>query len=87
MRADILPLLAAAARVDLKVAAEAFERARVKALKANGGRDDLRTFLLTVEGFRAAHPLDVTAIDVSVVPPDTSRTTDAPDHSNPYSAR
>ncbi len=62
MRADILPLLAKAASVDLTVATKAFERARTKALKRNNGLDDSRTFVLTVEGFRAACPFDLGAL-------------------------
>lgn len=64
MRADVLTQLAAAAGVDMSTAGAAFERAREVALKRNGGRDDTRTFLLTVEGFRAKHSFDLGSIDV-----------------------
>ncbi len=65
MRADIIPVLARAAGVDLVSAGKAFERARGAALRATDGRDDSRTFLLTLEAFRAAIPFDYSAIDMT----------------------
>jgi hypothetical protein len=59
MRADIVPFLALATGLDLPVAGKAFEAARMKALKRTKGVDDSRTFILTVEGFRAKHPFDL----------------------------
>lgn len=65
MRVDLLPVLAQAAGVDPAVAAETFERARESALKRRGGRDDILTFVLAVEEFRASHPFDITAVDAA----------------------
>ncbi len=62
MQADVLPLLAVAAGLEPQVAVSAWAKARTSALKANGGRDDTRTFMLTVEGFHQAHPFDYSAL-------------------------
>jgi len=64
MRADIVPFLAVATGLALPVAGKAFEDARMKALKRTRGVDDSRTFILTVEGFRAKYPFDLSALTV-----------------------
>lgn len=59
MRVAIVPLLAKACGLDLPTAGKAFEDARMAALKRTKGVDDSRTFILTVETFRTAHPFDL----------------------------
>lgn len=65
MQVDILPALSVAASLDLQAAADAWAKARKAALRENHGRDDTRTYVLTLENFRQAHPFDYAAVGVA----------------------
>ena len=87
MRADILPSLSVAAALDMPAVIAAWAKARDTALAQNRGRDDSRTYVLTLETFRKAHPFDYSSLGVSQQGVPTPRATNGPDSaatSSPY---
>ena len=65
MPVDILPALIAVSGLDLQSGAAAWEKAWMQARKQNHAREDSRTYVLTLENFRQAHPFDYSALGVA----------------------
>lgn len=69
MSADIVPVLAQVAGIDLAVAKATYAKTEADARAANSDIKDSRTFYLAVEGFRVIHPFnieDLTAARVAI---------------------
>ena len=81
MRVDILPALSVASGLDIQQTVEAWDKARVSALKANKGVDDTRTYTLTLENFRQAHPFDYATLGQAAQTMSTPRANDVVDRS------
>lgn len=66
MQADVLPALGVVTGLELKQVSDAWDKARASALRQNHGYDDSRTYVLTLETFRQAHPFSYADLGIEV---------------------